>query len=146
MEEYFTISSTYGLIKKKKIGYCQRQNEQYLKVTILFRQKIRKAKCYVVLFNFTITNNRAPTYTSFSVGGGHESLFADTIIRIVGVHAIAVLANVRVSSFALVLVVANVRYLVVHSALGTHALEGSHGVHARPALANSRYGFALVDI
>lgn len=90
--------------------------------------------------------NRELTYTSFSVRGGHETLFTDTIIRTVGVHTITVLTNIRIASFAFVFVVANIRYLIMHSTLGTHALEGPHAVYTRSAFTNSRNCLTLVNV
>jgi len=89
---------------------------------------------------------RALTYTSFSIRGGHEPLFADTIIRAVRVHAIAVLTNRRIPFFAFVFVVADVRHVVVYTTFRAHALEGPHCVNTRSAFTHSRNRFALVDV
>jgi len=94
----------------------------------------------------TCLKKRKLTYTSFSVGGGHEALFTDTIIRTVGVHTITVLTNVRITSFAFVFVVTNIRYLIMHSTLGTHALEGPHAIYTCSTFTNSRNCLALVNV
>jgi len=78
--------------------------------------------------NMTSRKKHKLTYTSFSVSSGYESLFTDTIVRAVSIHTITVLTNIRIASFTFVFVIANIRYLVMHSTLRTDALERPYAI------------------